>query len=446
MVNRYIFLLLFLVFNLFAQTLDDYIKALEGNDQIEAKRAYTHIKNLYIQAIMNNNESQINKLDKILKKYKEKFEPNQQDTQTQEKQKIPKRLVILDAEFDGLVLRLSLNNELKESEIRAFNLNDPQKKVYRYVYDIKGVIDFKAKSFKVNGIDKVKIAQFDNTTTRVVFYDNEPMKITIDTSDRSSLAFKIESKNQPKKEINSDSLPQKEQTSIAPAKSIKKRTIVIDPGHGGKDCGTISPKGICEKKIVLEIAKMLEKELQKLGYRVHLTRTKDVFIKLKDRTTFANQKSADAFVSIHLNAMPDKKSAEETSGIETFFLSTARSERAKNVAALENKEDIEDLDYFTKEIYLDVLNSKRIIESNKLAIDIHKNILMSINQMTSVVDNGVREGPFWVLVGAQMPSVLVEVGYLSHPKESELLTQTKYQKLIAEGIALGIDSYFRKLP
>jgi len=120
----------------------------------------------------------------------------------------------------------------------------------------------------------------------------------------------------------------------------------------------------------------------------------------------------------------------------------ARSERAKRVAAIENRADVNDLDRYTKNTYLSLLNNKKMVESNKLAIDLQKQILSSLRRKyRGVVDNGVREGPFWVLVGAQMAAVLIEIGYITHPTEAKRLFNPNYQKLLAEGIANGIESY-----
>jgi N-acetylmuramoyl-L-alanine amidase len=130
-------------------------------------------------------------------------------------------------------------------------------------------------------------------------------------------------------------------------------------------------------------------------------------------------------------------------GIETFFLSPAKSERAKRIAALENRADISSMGYYSKLTFLNFLNREKIIASNKLAIDVQKGILFNLRKyFKDVQDGGVREGPFWVLVGAQMPSILVEVGYITNPTEAKRLFNPFYQKLIAKGIADGIDNYF----
>ncbi len=252
----------------------------------------------------------------------------------------------------------------------------------------------------------------------------------------------------PKKEAENESknqvfIAEKNDTFIK-TKRKKHKKIVLDAGHGGKDCGAMSTNLVCEKDIVLEVVKFLHKELKKRGYSVLLTRDKDIYIDLVARTELANKKSADLFISVHANSIP-KHSTSNAHGIETYFLSTARSERARKVAEQENKDDVNLMDYFSKSLLLNSLNTQRLIVSNKLAIDVQYGMLQSIRKnYPDVVDGGVREGPFWVLAGALMPSILIEIGYNSHAIESKRIQSKPYQKILAKGIADGIDSFFSK--
>ena len=258
----------------------------------------------------------------------------------------------------------------------------------------------------------------------------------------------IPKKEIPKKEAENESknqvfIAEKNDTFIK-TKRKKHKKIVLDAGHGGKDCGAMSANLVCEKDIVLEVVKFLHKELKKRGYSVLLTRDKDVYIDLVARTELANKKSADLFISVHANSIP-KRSTSNAHGIETYFLSTARSERARKVAEQENKDDVNLMDYFSKSLFLNSLNTQRLIVSNKLAIDVQYGMLQSIRKnYPDVVDGGVREGPFWVLAGALMPSILIEIGYNSHAIESKRIQSKPYQKILAKGIADGIDSFFSK--
>ncbi len=252
----------------------------------------------------------------------------------------------------------------------------------------------------------------------------------------------------PKKEAENESknqvfIAEKNDAFIKPQRK-KHKKIVLDAGHGGKDCGAMSANLVCEKDIVLEVVKFLHKELKKRGYSVLLTRDKDIYIDLVGRTELANKKSADLFISVHANSIP-KRSTSNAHGIETYFLSTARSERARKVAEQENKDDVNLMDYFSKSLLLNSLNTQRLIVSNKLAIDVQYGMLQSVRKnYPDVVDGGVREGPFWVLAGALMPSILIEIGYNSHAIESKRIQSKPYQKILAKGIADGIDSFFSK--
>ncbi|PUD57946.1 N-acetylmuramoyl-L-alanine amidase [Helicobacter pylori] len=252
----------------------------------------------------------------------------------------------------------------------------------------------------------------------------------------------------PKKEAENESKNQvfiaEKNDTLIKTKRKKHKKIVLDAGHGGKDCGAMSANLVCEKDIVLEVVKFLHKELKKRGYSVLLTRDKDIYIDLVARTELANKKSADLFISVHANSIP-KHSTSNAHGIETYFLSTARSERARKVAEQENKDDVNLMDYFSKSLLLNSLNTQRLIVSNKLAIDVQYGMLQSIRKnYPDVVDGGVREGPFWVLAGALMPSILIEIGYNSHAIESKRIQSKPYQKILAKGIADGIDSFFSK--
>ncbi|WP_120916643.1 N-acetylmuramoyl-L-alanine amidase family protein [Helicobacter pylori] len=252
----------------------------------------------------------------------------------------------------------------------------------------------------------------------------------------------------PKKEAENESKNQvfiaEKNDTLIKTKHKKHKKIVLDAGHGGKDCGAMSANLVCEKDIVLEVVKFLHKELKKRDYSVLLTRDKDIYIDLVARTELANRKSADLFISVHANSIP-KHSTSNAHGIETYFLSTARSERARKVAEQENKDDVNLMDYFSKSLLLNSLNTQRLIVSNKLAIDVQYGMLQSVRKnYPDVVDGGVREGPFWVLAGALMPSILIEIGYNSHAIESKRIQSKPYQKILAKGIADGIDSFFSK--
>ncbi len=278
--------------------------------------------------------------------------------------------------------------------------------------------------------------------------EKTPIKHAYSKHAHSPLNERSAKKEIPKKEAENESKNQvfiaEKNDAFIKTKRKKHKKIVLDAGHGGKDCGAMSANLVCEKDIVLEVVKFLHKELKKRGYSVLLTRDKDIYIDLVARTELANKKSADLFISVHANSIP-KHSTSNAHGIETYFLSTARSERARKVAEQENKDDVNLMDYFSKSLLLNSLNTQRLIVSNKLAIDVQYGMLQSIRKnYPDVVDGGVREGPFWVLAGALMPSILIEIGYNSHAIESKRIQSKPYQKILAKGIADGIDSFFSK--
>ncbi|GAA6862532.1 N-acetylmuramoyl-L-alanine amidase [Helicobacter pylori] len=278
--------------------------------------------------------------------------------------------------------------------------------------------------------------------------EKTPTKHARSKHTHSQLNERSAKKEIPKKEAENEGknqvfIAEKNDASIK-TKRKKHKKIVLDAGHGGKDCGAMSANLVCEKDIVLEVVKFLHKELKKRGYSVLLTRDKDIYIDLVARTELANKKSADLFISVHANSIP-KRSTSNAHGIETYFLSTARSERARKVAEQENKDNVNLMDYFSKSLLLNSLNTQRLIVSNKLAIDVQYGMLQSVRKnYPDVVDGGVREGPFWVLAGALMPSILIEIGYNSHAIESKRIQSKPYQKILAKGIADGIDSFFSK--
>lgn len=313
-------------------------------------------------------------------------------------------------------------------------------KLYEDIFEFRGHYKYAAPTkLKIAGIDRIIIYQSKHNTLKIVIRDKTNPK-TVYIIGKKSVTIKFLETKVPKQ-------IQKQSNQFIVTRTsnynTRSRTIVIDPGHGGKDPGALSRKRK-EKNATLSIARKLYTLLRNRGYKVYITRNKDRYISLKYRTKMANDKNADLFISIHANAVPKSK-ARKVKGIETFFLSPARSSRAKRVAAAENKGDMRSMSWSSKESFLTVLNQGKITQSNKLAIDIHKNMLYNLRKnYKGIVDSGVREGPFWVLVGAQMPSILIEIGYITHPVEGPRMFTGKYQNLLANGIANGVDAYFAK--
>jgi N-acetylmuramoyl-L-alanine amidase len=218
--------------------------------------------------------------------------------------------------------------------------------------------------------------------------------------------------------------------------------VVIDAGHGGHDTGALSG-GKREKDLVLMISKKLYKELRRKGYKVYLTRNHDTFLKLGQRTRIADKKDAKVFISIHANAIADHTRFDVVEGVETYFLQKTRDARSQRIAAIENAAVLQGTDQLSKDVIIDaVLNGPKIIQSHKLAIDVQNHIIKNLkSKYKGVKDGGVRPAPFYILVGASRPSILIEVGYITNAKERARLFTSRYQEKIAKGIAEGIGRY-----
>lgn len=343
---------------------------------------------------------------------------------------------------------IKFNEPMSKSKMLFFEIN--QKRHYKDIYDFKADLNFKAPKLSLSTVNSAKLAQNRAGKVRLVLTDKN--KIYSNAYIRKGTLF-IEVQKNPNVTKKSDKKPKilsKTKTASKPIvvkpslNSIyaSSKIIVIDPGHGGKDSGAVGYKKYQEKVAVLKISKMLQGLLKKKGYKVYLTRDKDIFIKLSKRTHFANNKRADLFISIHANASPSSQKLS-LNGIETFFLSPAKTEKAKRIAEKENRSAVTNMNDMSKNTLLSFLNKTKIIQSNKLAIDIQKGMLAQVRKKyKDIRDGGVREAPFWVLVGAQMPAVLVEVGYITNPTEADRLFNPFYQKRLVSGIANGINNYF----
>jgi len=232
------------------------------------------------------------------------------------------------------------------------------------------------------------------------------------------------------------------------AKLIKKpgiakiRRIVVDPGHGGHDPGAVGPSGLQEKDVVLAISLKLRELLRdELGLDVVMTRSSDVFIPLEERTAIANKVNADLFVSVHANAAPNRLAA----GIETYYLNLAKTEKAAQLAAKENGTSLEKVSVL-QAILFDLMANYKLNDSAHLADEVQKSLYKKAHGRYADVKNlGVKQGPFYVLVGASMPSILVEAAFLSNALEESRLQDPAYQDMTAEGILEGIHSYISSL-
>ncbi|MBW1990139.1 MAG: N-acetylmuramoyl-L-alanine amidase [Deltaproteobacteria bacterium] len=227
--------------------------------------------------------------------------------------------------------------------------------------------------------------------------------------------------------------------ALARQLALKVDRIVIDPGHGGKDCGAVGALGgVYEKDVVLSLAKRLKAKLEKkTGCEVLLTRDTDKFLSLEERTALANSHDADLFVSIHTNAHKDRSAY----GMETYILNLAADDESIMVAARENatsRKSVSDL----QGILQDLMTNAKIDESTRLASAVQRSLVKSLKQRYSrIKDKGVKQAPFYVLLGARMPAILVETSFISNPRECKRLTDSGYQDALCEGIARGIQEY-----
>jgi N-acetylmuramoyl-L-alanine amidase len=230
--------------------------------------------------------------------------------------------------------------------------------------------------------------------------------------------------------------------SLAKQLALGVRRVVIDPGHGGKDYGAPGYlKGVHEKTVSLQIARKLAKKIKaELGLEVILTRNQDRFLTLEERTAFANTKSADLFISIHTNASRDRRAY----GIETYFLNLATDEEAIRVAAMENATSTKNISDLQKILY-DLMQNAKINESSRLAAYVQSSTIRHLKnkRYSRIKSKGVKQAPFYVLLGAQMPSILIETSFISNARECKRLVSPQFQERLAEGIVEGIRRYIK---
>lgn len=366
------------------------------------------------------------------------------------------------------VLELQFKYSLSNDQIHSFNIDNPTRKIFDFNNVIMGqnigTIDAnKTVRIAQNQPTKIRIVingeiggepyfsptkktykiplEFKKNELAILFDDKPKNENNIEPQNENNIEPQNENIPEPQNENNKKNIYKqeikKEELMTTSSYSACGDVVVIDAGHGGKDPGATSD-GKREKDAVLVMAKKLGKILANRGYKVYLTRDDDRFLTLAQRTKIADRKDAKIFVSLHCNAAPNEKKSSLMYGVETFFLQKTRDARSKRVAERENSAVLQGTDRSSKQVILDaVLSGPKIILSNKLAIDIQRNLLKNLG----AYDGGVRSAPFWVLVGASRPSVLVEIGYITHPQERIKLFDPYYQERAARGIADGIGRY-----
>jgi N-acetylmuramoyl-L-alanine amidase len=318
--------------------------------------------------------------------------------------------------------------------------------------------DVKSQTTVSDGILRsIRTGQYDKDTTRVVldflsmqeykiFPLNNPFRIVVDVYSPDEKALKAQqlaAKRKAAKSAKDNYRPpagsKKHADDLLEQLGLTVRTIMLDPGHGGKDPGAVA-NGLREKDINLRFAKILGRKLKKKGFNVLYTRTTDKFIALEQRTAMANVKKADLFLSIHCNA----NRSRSIHGLETYSLNLAKSKDAVRIAARENAVDprsISDLQF----ILTDLMVNSKIKESRDLAKDVQVRTLRCVRGKWPLSDKGTREAPFYVLMGAKMPSVLVELGYITNRTEAKRLKSDAYLEYLARGIVDGVMAYKGKI-
>jgi N-acetylmuramoyl-L-alanine amidase len=348
----------------------------------------------------------------------------------------------------------------KLREFSSAELKDPDR-IYVDIYQarLNPILLGKTYVARCDYIKEVRIAQKNATTVRVVaeldlakveryqvFPLFDPFRVVLDIFPKETEAPSITPPGQQTPPVPAEKPaklpePTAQGYSMARQLGLGIQMVVLDPGHGGTDPGAIGKKGLKEKDVVLAVATELRTLLIAKGLEVIMTRESDIYIPLENRPVIANQQKADLFVSIHANANRNRKRR----GVQAFYLNFSPDPQVNEIAALENATSTKRIGEMQDTLKKIVQNSK-ILESRDLAYKIHGNLVKLLSQHYSAVESlGIRGGPFWVLIGGEMPSVLIEISHLSNDQEEERLKSPAYRKQVALGIYEGILEYMRSL-
>ncbi|MCI5125885.1 MAG: N-acetylmuramoyl-L-alanine amidase, partial [Candidatus Electrothrix sp. AR5] len=345
------------------------------------------------------------------------------------------------SQLDATTVRVYLDTE-SIADYKVFNLKDP----FRVVVDVRGGRG------RTPRIPKRKVAPQIATDIKplvVQVKKEEEVEAKVVETAASEITTERVSGIKPEKIITprkrkkvpavvkTEKSPAVENLTLAQQLGLGVRRIVIDPGHGGKDPGAVG-FGLKEKDIVLNVAKKIKAILEeKNGFEVLLTRDDDVSLALEERTAIANTKEADLFLSIHVNAHPE----ETIRGVETFYLNLATHTEAMRVAALENATSTHNMSEM-QDILSELMQNEKINESSQLAEFVQLNMVDGLKkQKFQVKDLGVKQAPFYVLIGAEMPAILAEISFITNPEEAKLMKNEKYLQTLAEQIVAGVLSY-----
>ncbi|HIQ37212.1 MAG TPA: N-acetylmuramoyl-L-alanine amidase [Desulfocapsa sulfexigens] len=350
---------------------------------------------------------------------------------------------IRTAQFTPEVVRVVLDIETI-SDYKIFSLPDP----FRVIIDVRGITKT-ASEKTVKSLPKppshiaAPVQEAASVMENSAIASDTSLAEIIDTIIVLEDFKKTKSNSQNRKSNRTASMPWEEQVngkklSLAQQLGLGIRKIVIDPGHGGKDPGA-SAFGLKEKDIVLNIAQKLAPILEEqTGAEVILTRSSDTFLSLEERTAIANTNEADLFISLHINAHPSPK----VHGLETYYLSLSTNAEAMRVAAFENSTSTHQMSDL-QDILSDIMKNSKINESSRLAGFVHNSLCNGIEgvQKKKFKNLGVKQAPFYVLIGAEMPAILAELAFITNPMDSENLNTDTFLDTIASAIVKGVKSY-----
>lgn len=354
--------------------------------------------------------------------------------------------------------RIVIDSDNETNYVHHLLKNDPAiSKPQRLYVDLSqsklGKTFKKSKQINDDLLKEARAAQYTADTVRVVidiksfksykvFSLKNPFRIVIDVWGKNGKPEKIVKKPPPEKTYHASVNQKITPSAIAKQLALGVQTIVIDPGHGGHDFGAPGYlKGTHEKDIVLKLAKNLARKIKNtINCNVILTRETDRFLTLEERTAIANTKNADLFISIHTNASRDKRAY----GIETYFLNLATDDESIMVAAKENAtstKNISDL----QSILIDLMQNAKINESSRLATHVQDSMFHNLRgQYSRIKSKGVKQAPFYVLLGAQMPAILIETAFISNESECKRLIDSTYQERVCDSILHGIRNYIQE--
>lgn len=336
---------------------------------------------------------------------------------------------------DGLLKRIRTGQFLPDTVRVVLDIESISSyKIYSLPDPFRVVIDVRGDKMTKEAIAPVTAGPVEKKPTKV----SEPVAVADIVVLRETRKVAVNAKSPAKENVKVAALPTSKPLSLAQQLGLGVKKIVLDPGHGGKDPGAMA-FGLKEKDIVLDIAKRLSPLLKKeLGCEVVLTRKDDTFISLEERTALANTNGADLFISLHLNAHTSAK----VRGLETYYLNLTTNAEAMRVAARENATSTHQMSEL-QDILSDIMKNSKIDESSRLAQQVHNSILAKAEKKSfaEVKNLGVKQAPFYVLIGAQMPAILIELAFLTNERDVENLKNNVFVEMMAKEIVEGIRAY-----